>query len=178
MTSSPIQWSFLVPLIGGRYHIIPQLAVYTTYIPLIYCLLGDYISPIPPIKGTRNSYWPMFKFYLPFFFSSSFRCLQVFLDIVYRNREQSSVRMKHSEVGRKDSMTWGICSVLMFSGSWCWFGLFMIASFTSYNIEITKASFFSTLCYIWILPKWSNITENHQLKNVKFPSCSYHQIAR
>ena len=30
------QWSFLVPLIGGRYHIIPQLAVYTTYIPLIY----------------------------------------------------------------------------------------------------------------------------------------------
>ena len=26
------QWSFLVPLIGGRYHIIPQLAVYTTYI--------------------------------------------------------------------------------------------------------------------------------------------------
>ena len=32
------QWSFLVPLIGGRYHIIPQLA-------LIYCLLGDYISP-------------------------------------------------------------------------------------------------------------------------------------
>ena len=39
------QWSFLVPLIGGRYHIIPQLAVYATYIPLIYCLLGDYISP-------------------------------------------------------------------------------------------------------------------------------------
>ena len=28
------QWSFLVPFIGGRYHIIPQL-VYTTYIPLI-----------------------------------------------------------------------------------------------------------------------------------------------
>ena len=26
------QWSFLVPLIGGRYHIIPQLAVYTIYI--------------------------------------------------------------------------------------------------------------------------------------------------
>ena len=26
------EWSFLVPLIGGRYHIIPQLAVYTTYI--------------------------------------------------------------------------------------------------------------------------------------------------
>ena len=51
------QWSFLVPLIGGRWYISPQLAVYTTYIPLIYCLLGDYISPIPPIKGTRNSCW-------------------------------------------------------------------------------------------------------------------------
>ena len=32
------QWLFLVPLTGGRWHIIPQLAVYTTYIPLIYCL--------------------------------------------------------------------------------------------------------------------------------------------
>ena len=30
-----VNGSFLVPLIGGRYHIIPQLAVYTTYIPLI-----------------------------------------------------------------------------------------------------------------------------------------------
>ena len=29
------QWLFLVPLIGGRWHIIPQLAVYTTYIPPI-----------------------------------------------------------------------------------------------------------------------------------------------
>ena len=29
------QWLFLVPLMDGRYHIIPQLAVYTTYIPLI-----------------------------------------------------------------------------------------------------------------------------------------------
>ena len=27
-----IQWLFLVPLTGGRWHIIPQLAVYTTYI--------------------------------------------------------------------------------------------------------------------------------------------------
>ena len=26
-----------------RWHIIPQLAVYTTYIPLIYCLLGCYM---------------------------------------------------------------------------------------------------------------------------------------
>ena len=39
------QWLFLVPLIGGRYHIIPQLAVSTTYIPLIYCQLGDYMVP-------------------------------------------------------------------------------------------------------------------------------------
>ena len=39
------QWLFLVPLKGGRWHIIPQLAVYTTYIPLIYCLLGGYIIP-------------------------------------------------------------------------------------------------------------------------------------
>ena len=30
------QWSFLVPLIGGRYHTIPQLAVYTTYIYIAY----------------------------------------------------------------------------------------------------------------------------------------------
>ena len=27
-----LQWLFLVPLKGGRWHIIPQLAVYTTYI--------------------------------------------------------------------------------------------------------------------------------------------------
>ena len=37
------QWLFLVPSIGGRYHIIPQLAVYTTYIPLIYHLYIYYI---------------------------------------------------------------------------------------------------------------------------------------
>ena len=29
------QWLFLVPLKGGRWHLIPQLAVYTTYIPLV-----------------------------------------------------------------------------------------------------------------------------------------------
>ena len=30
-----VQWLFLVHVKGGRWHIIPQLAVYTTYIPLI-----------------------------------------------------------------------------------------------------------------------------------------------
>ena len=50
------QWLFLVPLIGGRWYIIPQLAVYTTYIPLVYCLLGDYIW-YRPIKGTRKLHW-------------------------------------------------------------------------------------------------------------------------
>ena len=29
------QWIFQVPVKGGRYYIITQLAVYTTYIPLI-----------------------------------------------------------------------------------------------------------------------------------------------
>ena len=45
VTGRSIQWLFLVPLKGGRWHIIPQLAVYTTYIPLIYCLLGGYMLP-------------------------------------------------------------------------------------------------------------------------------------
>ena len=40
LPGSVFQWLLLVPLKGGRWHIIPQLAVYTTYIPLIYCLLG------------------------------------------------------------------------------------------------------------------------------------------
>ena len=43
---------------------IPQLAVYTTY--TVYCLLGDYISPIPPIKGT--SFTPIDDTVLPGFF--------------------------------------------------------------------------------------------------------------
>ena len=44
-TSPQNQWLFLVPLKGGRWHIIPQLAVYTTYISLVYCLLGGYMLP-------------------------------------------------------------------------------------------------------------------------------------
>ena len=57
-----------------RYHIISQLAVYTTYIPLTYCQLGDYLSPIPPIKGTRKLHWIIPKKsslrLRPFFFSN------------------------------------------------------------------------------------------------------------
>ena len=37
------QWLFLVPVKGDRWYIIPELAVYTTYIPLIYGLLGCYM---------------------------------------------------------------------------------------------------------------------------------------
>ena len=36
------QWSFLVPLIGGRWYIITQLAVYTTYILPIGLLYATY----------------------------------------------------------------------------------------------------------------------------------------
>ena len=39
---------------GGRWHIIPQLAVYTTYIPLIYCLLGGYIIPTTLYRNLKN----------------------------------------------------------------------------------------------------------------------------
>lgn len=37
------QWLFLVPKKGGRWHIIHQLAVYTTFTPLIYGLLGGIV---------------------------------------------------------------------------------------------------------------------------------------
>ena len=50
-----VQWLFLVPLKGGRWHIIPQLAVYATYIPLIYCLLGGYIIPTTYYQNQNNS---------------------------------------------------------------------------------------------------------------------------
>ena len=42
---SGIYGCFLVPLIGGRYHIITQLAIYKWYISGIYCQLGDYMVP-------------------------------------------------------------------------------------------------------------------------------------
>ena len=64
-----VQWLFLVPLKGGRWHTIPQLAVYTTYIPLIYHLyyilyiaFWGVICYLLPFRGTRNSHWYV---YLP-----------------------------------------------------------------------------------------------------------------
>ena len=51
-----IQWLFLVDLIGGRWYIITQLAVYTTYIPLIYCRLETHIlNHLFPMIQLRHS---------------------------------------------------------------------------------------------------------------------------
>ena len=47
------QWLFLVPVKGGRWHIITQLAIYSTCIPLIYCQLGGYMLP----TTTRKLHW-------------------------------------------------------------------------------------------------------------------------
>ena len=38
-----------------RYHIITQLAIYTTYIPLIYCQLGDYMVPTTYLIGNQET---------------------------------------------------------------------------------------------------------------------------
>ena len=43
--------------LNGRWYIITQLAVYTTYIPLIYMTNWVNIYRLPPIKGTRNNHW-------------------------------------------------------------------------------------------------------------------------
>ena len=45
------QWLFLVPIKGGKWHIIPQLAV---YIPLIYCLLGEPETTIDYTKSLQS----------------------------------------------------------------------------------------------------------------------------
>ena len=51
------QWSFLVPLIGGRYRIITQLAIYKWYISgILYTANWGIIWYLPPIKGTRNNH--------------------------------------------------------------------------------------------------------------------------
>ena len=49
------QWSFLVPLIGGRYHIITQLAMYKWYISGIYCQVGDYMVPTHLLKEPETA---------------------------------------------------------------------------------------------------------------------------
>ena len=46
------QWLFLVPLKGGRWHIIPQLAAYTTY---ILPSGGPHMLPIPPFRGSIST---------------------------------------------------------------------------------------------------------------------------
>ena len=56
----------LVPVKGGRWHIIAQLAVYTTYIPLIYCLLGGYMLPITFYGNQKQPlicWWKHFCFF-------------------------------------------------------------------------------------------------------------------
>ena len=40
-----------------RYHIITQLAINRYYRGIYSKKLGDYVVAIPPIGGTRNSYW-------------------------------------------------------------------------------------------------------------------------
>ena len=53
------QWLFLVPVKGGRWHIIPAIGsiyhLYTTYSP---CLLGGYMLPTSHLfMLTRNNHW-------------------------------------------------------------------------------------------------------------------------
>ena len=50
------QWLFLVPIKGGRWHIIPNWQ----YIPIIYHLYIAFwgvICYLPPFRGTRNNHW-------------------------------------------------------------------------------------------------------------------------
>ncbi len=63
-----LQWGFvslqflhrmiLVLVIGGREHIITQLAIYTPLIPGIYCQLGDYMLPTTFYKNLENPLIP------------------------------------------------------------------------------------------------------------------------
>ena len=53
------QWLFLVPVKGGRWHTIPQLAVYTLIYDLIiyiYIAFWGVICYLPPFMGTRNNH--------------------------------------------------------------------------------------------------------------------------
>ena len=47
-----------------RWHIIPQPAVYTTYIPLLYIAFWGVICYLPPFTGTRNNHWNMISGHL------------------------------------------------------------------------------------------------------------------
>ena len=44
----------LVLVKGGRDYITPQKAIYTSYIPGIYCQLGDYILPTTLYQNQNN----------------------------------------------------------------------------------------------------------------------------
>ena len=52
------QWSFLVPLIGGRWYIIPQLAIYKWYILPIGWLYGTYHLLREPETAIERNNWP------------------------------------------------------------------------------------------------------------------------
>ena len=54
------QWIIQVPVKGGRWYINTQLAVYTAYIPGIYCLMGGYIIPTTYHQNQSN---PLTKFH-------------------------------------------------------------------------------------------------------------------
>ena len=57
-----VQWLFLVPLKGGRWHVIPQLAVYTTYIPLIVLAFWWVICYLPPLGEPETTIELCFTF--------------------------------------------------------------------------------------------------------------------
>ena len=64
-TLTPDQWLFLVPLKGGRWHIIPQLAGFLPLIYHLYIAFWGVICYLPPFMGTRNNHWPDWKTNLP-----------------------------------------------------------------------------------------------------------------
>ena len=51
------KWSFLLPLIGGRWYIIPQLAIYKPY---TYCQLGDSMLPTTYKGNQRINHWSVY----------------------------------------------------------------------------------------------------------------------
>ena len=80
----------LVPLKGGRWHIIPQLAVYTTYIPLIvlafwgapyatYHLLGEPETTIDSLGATNSHSKTIQETWEKLFFNTvGQRCAEIF----------------------------------------------------------------------------------------------------